>query len=344
MANIENNSITLTDLEFQELLKKTIRSSKTVITRYPPHLIINGSKVAASRGLTQISGAEKSGKSALTQMIIAKYLDVNSESIYDTKAMEVLPNKKGKAIIHFDTEQSDEDHIDGLKNIEKRASQDQPNWFYSYGLAAINFLKYQDFVDKTCEFLSKKHKGVHAIFIDGGADFVPSVNDEVKSNQLLAFFTEIAHRFECPVYYIMHTNPNSSKERGHLGSGSGRKCYATVQVEIDDKAISSVKITKARRGRSGDGFKFKWSDEHMMHMESDEEYNEGSDLNLIKIEQNKIDAASVLGQSSYTYTEVRNKTMEVLIVSSKSAERKIKFWKDNAIVSIGSDRRYRLNN
>ncbi len=87
------------------------------------------------------------------------------------------------------------------------------------------------------------------IVIDGIADYVNSVNDEVASNALIGEFSKIAREFtyrDCPNHSY---NPGSgiSKLRGHLGSQIDRKCFTLLEL-IKSSGHNKIIATKLRKG------------------------------------------------------------------------------------------------
>ena len=131
MANIEKeiDQTIISNERFDQLWSNNRKKANTPHKRLPPFLLLENHKVASSGNITVVSGAQKSGKSAFQGMIISKFL--NPVPLYDTPALEVFPNTDKKAIIHIDTEQSEEDNIDFLRSITKRLDINElPDHFY----------------------------------------------------------------------------------------------------------------------------------------------------------------------------------------------------------------------
>ncbi len=94
---------------------------------------------------------------------------------------------------------------------------------------------------------AERFAGIHLITIDGGADYIASVNDEEQANEIIEYFTHLSIRYNCPVIIIVHLNPNSDKERGHFGSHLQRKCYGLLTIEKAKGNDISTLIPKAFR-------------------------------------------------------------------------------------------------
>lgn len=209
-------------------------TDKTVIKDAEPRIKIGDAIVGVPNDISSISGLPKAGKSSLVSMIISG--SITQTSTFDIpKEINVKLNDKKQAVIHFDTEQAPKQQQHHLDTILKRARLETcPDYYLSYNIKALDFSEYTTIVDDICFSARDKHNGVYSIFIDGGADFVASVNDDAESIRIVKYFEKLAGEFKCPVIIVIHTNPGiSDKERGSIGSHIQRKDIAAVQVKSD---------------------------------------------------------------------------------------------------------------
>jgi hypothetical protein len=205
-----------------------------------PIISIKGSLISSPGNLTMISGASKAGKSAFCSVIIAGSIRGHNDPYDGFDPLYINGNVDKKAVIHIDTEQAKHNHYKNLKNaVLKRLSLDElPEYFFSYNIREMELKNRREFTEILCKEADKVTGGIHLIVIDGLADYISSVNDEIYANKLVLFFEKLSIKFNCPVIAIVHLNPNSSKERGHLGSQLQRKAESVIQIKKGDDDIS----------------------------------------------------------------------------------------------------------
>lgn len=301
-----------------------------------PVIKMQGQNIAAKENLTVISAASKAGKTALVQVFIAGLLSSNKTQ-YSFESFEFIPNDKGFAMLHFDTEQSPTHQQKFIKNVIKRAGLElMPDCFLSYNIRDESYEKYIDIVNGICEESAIQFKGIHAIFIDGGADFLRSVNDDVASKIVIHFFTKLSVDYSCPVFIIVHTNPTNTinaKERGHFGSDLQRKCYSVINIKKDDK-ISTAYTKFMRDGEDGVTTSYQWSSDAAMHIECEQGF----------VLKNKDEAQCyecIMPLDSLTHAEFRATVMSKLSLKNRAAEGRISRWLEAKFVFQGNDNRYR---
>ena len=241
-------------------------------------LSIAGRCVSTPGNLTSIISQAKSGKSALVGAIIASMLvadakdadaDFYEDGEPDTLGVTAAAPPAGKFVLHIDTEQS-RFHFDQLiRRAKKRARCDKiPPWLVTYGLkgftsgelcAALNHLVRQFGAGN-----------IHAIILDGSADFVEDVNAAEECNPFIAHLEKVAGDCACPIIGVIHENPRSQngKGRGHLGAQLERKAESNVLLEKDSDGVTTIFALLTRGGPipKNEGPRFLWSDEAGMHM------------------------------------------------------------------------------
>ena len=219
---------TVNDLDTFESYRIT---ENTEIPPPVPVVSINGEIISTEGNLTTISGGSKDGKSAFTSILIAGAISDNGQ-LDGLEGVDVLPNTNKKAVIHIDTEQARHRHQSNMKTILNRCSfASCPDYFLSYNIRAMDVNEYMSFTDGLCRAASTAYSGIHLIVIDGIADFICDVNDSEQSNAIVKFFEGLAVKYQTPIIVIVHTNPNSDKERGHLGSQLQRKSESVLMVK-----------------------------------------------------------------------------------------------------------------
>lgn len=222
-----------------------------------------GVEIAHSGNLVTITAAVKSGKSSVIAAMIA--------SLMGTAGRDYLAfdgsNPGGKAVLHFDTEQSRGDHYHMMMRALRRADIDSPPaWFASYSLTLLDPAERRAAV---CAMARKAAAdgGLHSIFIDGVADLVFDVNDLAEACGLVAELHQLATETGCVVVAALHHNPGGEKSRGHLGSQIERKSESVLVLRKDGETIStSCKPARRQEVCDDNAPRFSWDAAAGMHL------------------------------------------------------------------------------
>jgi hypothetical protein len=231
---------------------------------------IAGAKFASQNNISAISAAPKGAKTAVMNGMVAGSISWNG-AVAGFPDIQVRPNDEQKAVIVLDTEQSMADQQHNVRTILKRAGlQNTPEHLRCYNITQLNLGDYQEKTNLLCELNAKRFSGIHSIYIDGGADFIASVNDEEQSSGIVKFFRQLSIKYQCPVVVIVHQNPGGDKERGHFGSELQRKIYGLLSIE---KKGDTFSINGKMLRRSGNNdvpvINFQYSKDHGYHVQVD---------------------------------------------------------------------------
>lgn len=318
----------------------------TDIPRPDPVISVNGETIASAGNIIIISGASKSGKSAILCYLIAASI---SENIQDPiPVIHVIFNRSRKAIIHFDTEQSRYSHQRNYKAALRRAGVEfSPDYLLSYNIRSLALDEYQQTTDDICQAASEKFGGIHMILIDGIADYIADTNAKKDSSAIVSYFMRLSNEFNCPVIVIIHTNPTSnpdySKEQGNLGSECQRKCESLLTIQ-NKEDVSTLSAKLLRHAGKGD-FKpvsLKYDKEKGYHIFcEDEKKKEKSEIRrgeLVDI------AAKVFGAlNSYEYGEALNMIMKAHGCRDRTAKDIFKELNVHGLIVKREDERWMKN-
>lgn len=231
-----------------------------------PIFKLKGITIGTPSNISTITAAVKSGKSAgIESMGAAAFAGENC----DTLGFE-SSNPDGKALLHFDSEQSPEDHWHHVDRIIRRAHSDhKPHWLKSWCLTGLTFKQCQECVWEAMRISREEFPGILAVLIDGYCDLVSDVNDSAESNDFVARLHGLAIQYTCHISGVIHLNPGTEKSRGHLGSQLERKAETNLQMEKHKEDESSL-IFSTKNRRAGIprnlGIAFKWDDDLKMHL------------------------------------------------------------------------------
>jgi len=248
------------------LLESFLFKSSNVIPEPEPIISIDGNIISTAGNITVFKGQSKSGKSGALNGILGGFMSIGE---VDTIGLTVKPNIEGKFLLHIDSEQSSFNHFKSIKAVLRRAGRtEEPKWFKSYLFRELSIKDRRTALGILLEKYSNEFKGVHAIIIDGIADFCTSVNDEKEANEIVYFFEKLAIKYNCPVITIIHLNPSSeTKGRGHLDSQLERKAESILSIKKErGSEISTIEGVYLRNAGSIPLIEFRYDTEKGYHV------------------------------------------------------------------------------
>jgi hypothetical protein len=225
-----------------------------------------GIPFATPGNIQTIAAHAKAGKSGWINAMLAAPMATAGVDTLGIKS----ENRNGFAVLHFDTEQSVDDHWHQVSRAIRRAGRETlPDWIRSYCFTGFSAKQNCEAIWLEAERAKLDCGGVHSILIDGVADLVSDVNDAEECNAFVANLHALAIKLDCPITGVIHINPGSEtgKTRGHLGSQLERKAETNLRLDKDGE-VTSVWSEKQRRAPilKDKGPRFQWSNEEAMHV------------------------------------------------------------------------------
>jgi hypothetical protein len=218
-------------LELYEHLRIT---DTTPVPDLIPFFSINDQMIGANGDLIILSGDSKGGKTGVIEHLICGSISVDGDILDTIENAYIRPNPDKRAVIHIDTEQSRTKQKQKQKAIIRRGKFNPfPKNYLAFNFVALDLQEMIPTLKGIIRAAKKEFGGIHSAFIDGVADFMSDVNDQRESDATIKVFHQIALENDCPVYLIIHTNPNSSKQRGHAGSQLQRKGSSVLVIKKD---------------------------------------------------------------------------------------------------------------
>ena len=177
---------------------------------------VNDVPVGTSDNLFCLTGGE--GGQAATWLLPSSPGTI-AESALDaerTLGHTIIPNPSGRAVILFDTEQSEHQLYKNVRKAVKRAYlDDKPDFFHAYHLSEQSRKERLDIIRTALDMNFHQHKGIQLVIIDGVADLVRSANDELESVDVIDEQYRLAGFYHCCIVCVLHFVPNGVKLRGH---------------------------------------------------------------------------------------------------------------------------------
>ena len=328
-----------------ELIQKIYRKSSVIFKSCeldydnPPEksssvVEVNDVPVGTCDNLFCLTGGEGVGKSNFVAAIISGTIAEGALDAERTLGLTIIPNPSGRAVILFDTEQSEHQLYKNVRKAVKRAYlDDKPDFFHAYHLSEQSRKERLDIIRTALDMNFHKHKGIQLVIIDGVADLVRSANDELESVEVIDELYRLAGFYHCCVVCVLHFVPNGIKLRGHIGSELQRKAAGILSIEKDtNPAFSVVKCIKVRDGSPLDipMMSFGWdkTEDMFVYMgvksKEDKEKQKSTDLRNI--------ATSIFEKTdSLTYSELTDAIVDMMEVKPRTAKEYIRYMREKAI-------------
>ena len=304
---------------------------------------VNGVPLGTQDNLFCITGGEGTGKSNYIAAILAGTLGTERLDAEQTLGLEVTPNPKGLAVLHYDTEQSEAQLHKNLGKTLRRASLTSvPDFYHSLYLASLSRKDRLKLIRESMDLFHHKHGGIHLVVIDGIADLIRSANDETESVAIVDELYRLAGIYNTCIICVLHFVPNGIKLRGHIGSELQRKAAGILSIEKDENPeYSVVKALKVRDGSPLDVpmTLFGWDKALDMHVYRGEKSKEDKD----KRKSNELHAVvreAFHSAPRLSYQQLCDVLMKELEIKDRTAKKYIAYMKEQGILIQDSQGNY----
>jgi hypothetical protein len=293
--------------------------------------------------IMNIQALPKAGKSAVMESQIAAIFNGKRYGP-DTLGFSA-ENPQGKALVHFDTEQSRFDHDALIRRAARRAGTDRtPEWFVSYSVADLDIRDRRLALRHVMKSAAESHGGIFAVMIDGIGDLCGDPNDSEESFDLVHELHALAITHDCSIITVLHENPGSEsgKTRGHLGSQLERKAETNLRLAKDAAGITTIWAERARHCYlpKDQGPCFSWNDQAGMHTSCG---TAGEIKSAAMREKLQDEAERSFGEeSAMSYSDLAKAIRDALEVSERTAKARIKTWLAEGITRKDSTGNHRL--
>lgn len=281
-----------------------------------------------------ITGGEGTGKSNYVAALIAGSIIKDNRTI-DTLGVTVRDNSDGKAVLLYDTEQSEVQLFKNVSNLLKRAKlNEKPEELRAFSLTGMSRKERLQAIVQSMDKYHYEYEGIRLVVIDGIADLVSSANDEVESIRIMDELYRLAGIYRTCIVCVLHYVPNGLKLRGHLGSELQRKAAAILSIELDSEPSTSVvKALKVRDGSPLDVplMQFSWDKELGMHIYIGEKTREEKEKRKEKELANV--AREIFNvQKHLTYIDLCDRIQQIMDVKERTAKSYIKYMREKEII------------
>lgn len=280
-----------------------------------------------------ITGGEGTGKSNYVAALLAG--SICESNTIDTLGLQVMKNSLHKAVLLYDTEQSEVQLYKNVSNLLKRANQqDMPREFKAFCLTSMSRKERLQAIVQSMDKFHYEYGGIQVVVIDGIADLIRCANDEAESIAIIDELYRLAGIYKTCIITVLHFVPNGLKLRGHLGSELQRKAATILSIEKDENPlISVVKALKVRDGSPLDVplMQFSWNKKMGMHCYLGEKPREAKEQRKQKELENL--SREVFERHQFiTYIDLCEQIQQILDVSERTAKSYIKFMRNMEII------------
>ena len=301
---------------------------------------VNDVPLGTQGNLLCITGGEGTGKSNYVAALIAGAVKPENAEGIDTLGVSIEGNPKGKAVLFYDTEQSEVQLYKNVSTLLRRCGRDtMPEWFKAYCLTGMSRKERLKSIVLSMDKFHYQYGGIHLVVIDGIADLIRCANDEAESIAVVEELYRLAGIYNTCIVTVLHFIPNGLKLRGHLGSELQRKAAAILPIEKDTKpAVSVVKALKVRDGSPLDVplMQFAWDKEKAMHAYLGEKPKEEKDRRkeeeLVAVARELFSRKRFIG-----YMELSEELQAAFEVKERTAKSYIRFMREKEIIVKSPD-------
>ena len=281
-----------------------------------------------------ITGGEGTGKSNYVAALIAGSIIKDNQTI-DTLGVSIRDNSDNKAVLLYDTEQSEVQLFKNVSNLLKRAKlKEKPEELRAFSLTGMSRKERLQAIVQSMDKYHYEYEGIRLVVIDGIADLVLSANDEAESIRIVDELYRLAGIYRTCIVCVLHYVPNGLKLRGHLGSELQRKAAAIMSIELDSEpSVSVVKALKVRDGSPLDVplMQFSWDKEMGMHIYIGEKPREEKEKRKEK-ELAVVAREIFASQKHLTYIDLCDRIQQTMDVKERTAKSYIKFMREKEII------------
>lgn len=299
---------------------------------------VNDVPLGTQGNILCVTGGEGTGKSNYVTALIAGAIgqsEKNKDKAMDTLGVSVSENSKRKAILFYDTEQSEVQTYKNITNLLRRCGREtMPEYLKAYCLTGMSRKERLQAIIQSMDKFHYQFRGIHMVVIDGIADLIKGANDETESIAVVEELYRLAGIYNTCIVTILHFIPLGLKLRGHLGSELQRKAAAILSIEKDtDPSVSVVKALKVRDGSPLDVpiMQFAWDKDVRMHVylgeKPKEEKEKRKEDELVAV------ARDIFGRQDFiTYVDLAEQIQAILDVKERTAKSYIKFMREKEII------------
>jgi len=187
-----------------------------------------------------VQAPPKSKKTFFLSLIAMAYMGGKTDN-----TRNMIGYRDNRKLIHYDTEQGRFHAHKVFRRVTDVCGHSED--YLSYALRQYSPLERLDFID----WHLNNTDNIGLVIIDGIADLMLDSNDLKESSNVVQYLMKWTQELNIHIITAIHSNWNSEKPTGHLGSFLEKKAETQIAVQLSDQR--NVAVVKCMRSR---GFSF----------------------------------------------------------------------------------------
>lgn len=224
LAPYEEESARLREQEYRKMeLREYVAPHLIDLTKpapvYRPIIEQNGAMIASLGNISAVVGAAKSKKTFLCTALVGGLLAERGEFGITPRLAKVL---------WVDTEQS----LLHVRKVTERIHR-LAGWSEERNCGMLHTLTLREVEPKARAeilYMAIELYRPMLVVVDGISDLMYNTNDIEESDRIVGKLMALSTEYNCHILCVLHTNPDSDKARGHIGSTLQRKAETVLFV------------------------------------------------------------------------------------------------------------------
>ena len=189
-----------------------------------------GSVIASEGNISAVVGAAKSKKTFLCTALIGALLRPQG-----TACFGIAPSPE-TTVLWVDTEQSANHVLKVIQRIHRIAGVDDTAPFDRLQTLTLREVEPKERFNILRDAIAYYHPRL--VVVDGISDLMYNSNCIEESDAVVGEFMALSTEYNCHIMSVLHTNPNSDKARGHIGSTLQRKVETMIYVrKVGERSV-----------------------------------------------------------------------------------------------------------
>ena len=189
-----------------------------------------GSVIASEGNISAVVGAAKSKKTFLCTALVGALLRQSG-----TAGFGITPSPKTN-VLWVDTEQSASHVLKVIQRIHRIAGVDETTPFERLQTLTLREIEPKERFNILRDAIAYYHPRL--VVVDGISDLMYNSNCIEESDAVVGELMALSTEHNCHIMSVLHTNPNSDKARGHIGSTLQRKVETMIYVrKVGERSV-----------------------------------------------------------------------------------------------------------
>lgn len=210
-------------------IKPHLLDASTSIPEPIPVISRYGSIIASEGNISAVVGAAKSKKTFLCTALVGAMLRPSG-----TSAFGITPSQS--LVLWVDTEQSASHTQRVIKRIHRMANMPEDKPYDKLVTLTLREVEPKERFSILKDAIA--YYKPRLVVIDGISDLMYNSNCIEESDSVVGELMALSTEYNCHIMNVLHTNPNSDKARGHIGSTLQRKVETMIYVrKVGERSV-----------------------------------------------------------------------------------------------------------